>query len=369
MSADVTPALFRSPNIAVRTVGGFGSSCCVVTFDSFTDARTLDRPGFGEAFFRSRGIDAIHVISRENDWYQYPEMEAAMRPVHAASRAYRRVVTYGSSMGAYAAIRLGGLAGAHCALAMSPQYSIDPAVTPFERRWPGSRERFAPVWERRLPFPALEEAYLVYDPNDPDGRHAALFQRDLAFTSVPLKQAGHTASGYLQEVGLLQDVVLSVCDRTFDVPAVIAEAWHRRERSPQHFIARAEQSRKPAERLALFEQAVRMAPDHIACISGLAVELSRAGRFADSLAWHRKAVSLDPVHPGRLSLYSLTLERSGDYAAALAVLEEVAVMTNGTLLNAGRLQALRDRVLADGQVKRPRDSWRQRLRAAARLPG
>ena len=367
MPVDVNEELFRSANLVVRRRGESCTRCCVVTFGSFTDERTLDRPGFGEGFFQSRGIDAIHVISRENDWYQYPEMEAAVAQVHAATRSYARVVTYGSSMGAYAAIRLGGLAGAHCALAMSPQYSIDPAVVRFEKRWRDSSAQFTSVWERRLPLPKLPEAFLAFDPGSPDGRHVELFRRGFAFTPVPLVQAGHTVSGYLQEVGLLQDVVLSVCDGTFDVPALIAEAWRRREQSPQHFVARADQSSKSAERLALFAEAVRMAPGHVGCISKLAMELSRNRRFAEALMWHRKAVALAPGNPAPLALYSTALQRSGDNAAALAVMEEVAAITGGAAVYAKRLQVLRNRVRVDERAKRRREVWRQRLQIATRL--
>ena len=361
MSGVVDDALFRSPNLAVRKVGGGGHSvCCVVTFDSFTDQRTLDRPGFGEAFFRSRGIDAIHVISRENDWYQYPEMEAAKAGVHAATGAYDRVVTYGSSMGGYAAIRLAGLVGAHCALAMSPQYSIDPTVVQFDRRWQEPSDRFKPVWERRLPFPVLDGAYILYDPDDLDGWHVALLRREFAFTPVPLVQAGHTASGFLQDVGLLQTVVLAVCDGTFDPAATIEEAWQRRDRSLQHFLVQAERAHRPGERLALLTEAVRRSPDDTACLTRLASELRRAGRHAEAAACHERARALDPRHVGQLNLYSAVLERSGDLPGALAVMEDIVQFTNGASFYAGRLEELRKRIRANGRPRiRLASRWQQ----------
>ena len=344
--------LFRSNDLVVRKVGDFGSACCVVTFDSFTDNRTLDRRGFGEDFFRSRSMDAIHILSRENDWYQYAETEAAMATVHAATRGHARVITYGSSMGGYAAIRLAGLVGAHCALAMSPQYSIDPKVAPFERRWHEPSRRFAPVWERRLPFPVLDEAYVVYDPMDSDGRHAELLKTKFKFTPVPLKQAGHTVVGYLHEIGLLQSTVLSVCDGTFDAAGLIAEAWPRRGQSPQHFLAVAQQTADPTQRIAVLQEAVRVAPHHGGCLSMLAMELSHAGRFDESLALHRQAVALHPTSPGVLVLYSFALEQSGNLAEALAVMENVATLTNGASLYAKRLRKLRSGVRARARAQR-----------------
>ena len=99
--------LFRSDHLLVRRVGGFGGTLCYLTFASYTDDRTLDRPGFGEDFFRGRGIDAIHVLSRENRWYQHPELMDALAAVAGATGGYPRVIAYGSSMGGFAALHLG----------------------------------------------------------------------------------------------------------------------------------------------------------------------------------------------------------------------------------------------------------------------
>lgn len=123
--------ILRSAELLVKDLRRHTSACCVVTFDSYTDYRTLNRPDFGEVFFDANGIDAIHIIRRNNDWYQYPETEEACRRIRELTACYPHVVAYGQSMGGYGAIRLGGRVGAQVALAISPQFSIDPAVAPF----------------------------------------------------------------------------------------------------------------------------------------------------------------------------------------------------------------------------------------------
>jgi hypothetical protein len=128
----VAEEIYRSHDLLVRGRTGYETPFCVVTFDSFTDRRTLDREGFGEAFFASRGVNAVHVLSRDNDWYLLPDIELALEAAAKATASFDRVSAYGSSMGAYAAIRLGGLAGASTAIALSPQFSIDPRLVPFE---------------------------------------------------------------------------------------------------------------------------------------------------------------------------------------------------------------------------------------------
>ncbi len=336
--------LFESPNLRIRARRGFSTTACVVTFDSFTDTRTLDRLGFGETFFLSRNIDAIHVIARENDWYQYPEMPDAMARIHEATRTYRRVVTYGSSMGAYAALRFGGMAGAHCAIALSPQFSIDPKVAPFEPRWGDESRRFRPVWESALPFPVLQQAYVAYDPQDLDRRHVQLLRRECVFTEIPLPSAGHPVTGFLMEVGLLEPLVHEACAGALDVPRLVAEAWRRRERSAQYLAVLATRTRWRPRRIALLRRAVAVAPNHAEVRCRLAMQLGYAGNFEAALQLHREALEVEPGQPNLLLHYSFTLQRSGDLNAALHVMQDALTRSGGAALYQKRIEALRRRL-------------------------
>src|SRR5271166_1854620 len=168
--------VFRNGDFVVRAVTGFDSSVCVVTFDSYSDLRTLDRPGFGERFFEENRVDAIHVIARANDWYQHDDIFEICRAVAAIASNYRRVYAYGSSMGGYAAIRFGALVGAKAAIALSPQFSIDKSIVPFERRWSGDAKRIRFVAERKTDHSFAPLAYVSYDPFDLDRRHVELFR-------------------------------------------------------------------------------------------------------------------------------------------------------------------------------------------------
>lgn len=335
--------LFRSPDLLVRQVGDHGAECCVVTFDSFTDHRTLDRPGFGEAFLDGSRIDAIHVIARDNNWYQEPDIMEAMARVRSVSGRYGRVVTYGSSMGGYAALRLGGLVGAHAALALSPQFSIDPAIVPWEKRWPESGKQFVPVWEGTLDLPILDEAYVAYDPMDLDRRHAGLFAARIRFTPIRLPHCGHPVTGVLAELGLLQTLIRSVCRRDFDAAAFERAACAQRERSPQYLICLANSlwRWRRAARVALMQRAVGLAPMDFGVISHLANELREARRFDEALALHRRALEIAPSHPHMLLQYSYTLERRGDLHAALAAMAAADACAGGTAIYQPRLARLR----------------------------
>src|SRR5271165_505635 len=158
--------VFRSDDFVARAVVGFNSQICVVTFDSYSDTRTLERAGFGEHFFEQHCIDAIHVIARSNEWYQHNEILEICRAIADITKNYERVYTYGSSMGGYAAIRLGESVHARAAVALSPQFSVDKAVVPFEHRWKGDAQRISFAVERRQVESFAPLAYVSYDPFD-----------------------------------------------------------------------------------------------------------------------------------------------------------------------------------------------------------
>ena len=327
----MTDDLFRCPDLLVRRVAPFGGTCCVVTFDSFTDHRTLDRPGFGEQFLRINEIDAFHVIPRENRWYDHLEMAAAMAAVHAATRGYDRVVTYGSSMGAYAAIRFAGLAGAHAILALSPQFSIHPGTVPWERRWAAQGMRYDPHWERELPAPAVDDACVVFDPTGLDAWHVAKLARFFPCQVIGMPNAGHPVTGCLAEIGLLQPLVLGICRGDLDRPRFWSTVLERLPNSSQYVATQAKRMPpwRQQRRVALMQRAVTLAPKDPAIHRGLAVELRKARRFTEALDMHRQSLALSPGQPNLMLEYSFTLEASGDLAGAIAVLEDIHRRANG----------------------------------------
>ena len=336
-------ALFRTDDLLVRDRRDRGSEACVVTFESFTDLACLDRPAFGEALFGHERIDAIHVLSRDNRWYQYDDMAAATAAIRTATAGYRRVVTYGSSMGGYAALRLAGAVGAEVCLALSPQYSIDWTRVRWERRWAASSRVFRDVWERSLPPPRLAEAWVVYDPMLRDLRHVQLLRRDgFGFEAIGIPGGGHPISSFLAETGLLRPLVLDVIAGRFDSGKFRDAAIAGLLGSAQALLAQSSRTPKSriGERLELLREAARLAPANPIVLSRLAVELAWAGQTDEALEWHRKALSLQPEQPTLLMHLSCTFELRGDLAQAQSAMERACATLSGEHFRP-RLAALR----------------------------
>jgi hypothetical protein len=347
--------LFRSDELLVRQVFGFGGDVCYVTFASYTDNRTLDRPGFGEEHFAGRGIDAIHVLSRDNRWYQHPELDQALRAVAAAVAGYARVIAYGSSMGGFAALHYGARCHATVGLALSPQFSVDPAKVPFDRRWAEDVARIAFRQDEVLPLP---EQYVVYDPCDAhDRRHYELFAARSPTIGVPVPHAGHPVGSYLAETDMLRALVEDIEAGSFDAAGYARELRRRRRRSGNYFFVLAHRmpAHRPRLRIALARLAAETQADNPMYWSELGAALDAAGAFDEAWAVHRKALSMPHATMFQRHYLMLHHEARGAYGEALAVVD--------------RLIAENPAVLWFPQERRRIRRKRRRLHALGRLAG
>jgi tetratricopeptide (TPR) repeat protein len=312
--------LFRSDDLLVRRVGGYGGPICYVTFDSYTDNRTLDRPGFGEEYFRGRGIDAIHVLSRENRWYQHQELADALAAVAAATAGYDRVIAYGSSMGGYAALHYGASCGATVGLALSPQFSVDPAIVPFDRRWADDVARINFRDDDRLP--TLAEQYIAFDPADAhDRQHFELFAARSSSKGVAVPHGGHPVGSYLVETGMLQPLLEEIESGAFDHLAYARELRRRRRRSGHYFYILAQRvpPHRPQQKVALARLAVETHGDNPLYRSQLGAALDAAGDFDAAYAVHRQAIAMSNANMFQVHYLMLHHEARGEYDRALAI--------------------------------------------------
>ena len=336
--------LFRSDNLLVRRVRGTGErtlATAFVTFGSYTVEYDLERQGFGEDFLRDQGLDAIHVVNRDNQWYQYPELPDALAAVAAATARVPRVFTYGSSMGGYAALRFARAVGARTGIAISPQYSLDPRVVPFETRWQADLARIT-FRERAYQPPARQ--VIFYDPRlRVDARHVALFEaagQETVLVGVP--HGGHPVGPLLAETGALQDAIRAIVSGSFSPTAVQRAVRARRATSQHHFfmLSRRAGQRRPELRLALLRRAAEIAPEsHI--LSDLAEALDRKGAHEEAAPLHAEAIRLVPNNVRARVNHALHLEMTGRRREGAALLREALAGQTGSVMLLGRMLQMR----------------------------
>lgn len=200
----------KSDNIVIDYF--FNSAPSKVLIISFTERtnRDLDGYGFGGNFLSNRGIDFISIKSSTDSWYSNLTSEVLSTVCAFVIRiksSYERVITYGSSMGGYAAMKYAKALQANRVIAISPIYSI---LFDWEDRWNDDIERFN-INEMSLKedFSSQIEYVTLFDSFDKDSNHALLFKENIRENCKLIKYpfSGHPCSYFLAEVGLLKTLV------------------------------------------------------------------------------------------------------------------------------------------------------------------
>ena len=324
----MTLILYRAPDFLVRFAKTKASPVCMVTFSSLTDDPRLDRPGFGEAMLMKNGIDAIHVINRTNIWYQYPEFPEALRVIAAAAAGHERIITYGSSMGGYAAIRFAGVIGAGTAIAISPQYSVSPRLAPFETRWRPLTRTIRFLHEHVGQEDGAVEPIVFYDPRDRDAEHFRLIGRAYPNAKgIRLPHAGHPAGAFLNETGLLVPAILDIAHGKFD-PAVLEQTARASRRSSGQYLFTLARRLPPHHfnvKIRLAEMATH-ATDDAAYHIYLARLSERARDFTASARQLKKANDVLPEHPVPMRALCTFLLRRENYEEAISLARKLAAI-------------------------------------------
>jgi tetratricopeptide (TPR) repeat protein len=316
----VRETYYRSANLHVYGVRPFATDRVVITFAPLSRAPGLDQPGFGEAFLRKYGIDAVHIVPSSNAWYQYSDIPDALEAVAAHTSRYPCRIAYGSSMGGYAAINFSAHLDLHRIIAISPQFSIDPEKLPDDRRWRHEAERIDFLHDHIAELrPASRQTYVVYDNrNTLDSKHVARIAQSVALTEVGLAFAGHPAGGALAETGLLSRMARRMIAGDFDAPTFVAEFAARSPATAAYLANQAATlpDDQVQEKLRLMRRVAELQPGGVYSHQRSDL-LSRSGAHDEALAIQR---SLIVAHGDSAELnYSLalTLERAGRLSEAI----------------------------------------------------
>lgn len=265
-----------------------GGDAVFVTFQSAA-ATGLDREGFGEGFFKKRGIPAICVLPHLPSWYQYDGILEALNLIRKEAAQYRRVIAYGISMGGYAAINFADLIGATEVIAICPQYTVNPSVVPWETRFPRGQARIKHYiydqpqnrnWEGK-------DVCVIYDPVDSlDSRHVDLLKECVPATFVRLPHSTHPCTQVLSTASL-KAFILSCLERGVlnSIPLLHASFKSDRKKSWYYwlYLARNYGLSSPKKALRFVEYADTISPRNPDVLFAIAMIRLSLGRFQDAL--------------------------------------------------------------------------------------
>lgn len=99
------------------------------------------RFGWGAKMFRKQQRSHLCIKAKNTDWYQGDGLNEAFAALHDNGflAQFGERITYGSSMGAFAAIAFADQLSATRVLALSPQTTLNRDLVPWENRFGGAR--------------------------------------------------------------------------------------------------------------------------------------------------------------------------------------------------------------------------------------
>lgn len=155
---------------------------------------------------------ALFITDDSRSWLNAPGLAETIieqTRLTAARLGTRRLVGIGNSMGASMALHLATALGFDTVLALTPQYSVNPAVMPKERRWSYFRKRIARFdFDRIDALTSAGTRYVIVHGDGPgELDHALRFPRVPGVAHFILPGMDHRLAVTLKARGVLRPLV------------------------------------------------------------------------------------------------------------------------------------------------------------------
>lgn len=401
----VHQTLFTGADIQLDAYEG-GHPLSIVTFearDKRISAVTPSRfgPGFGRGRFAPMGFNEYLIKRNRNHWFQTAEIEEVAEIVRQRTEG-TRVITYGSSMGGFAAINFAPMLGAHSFIAVSPLHDVSLGNEAGDRRWVESAQIDFTHSLIRSGECRDAEGYVFYAFDGHDEKHADLIQRDTAATLVPVEYGGHPCSFYINATYKLKRIIAEVAAGEFaldtfrrDIDAATLDTYYPYERQALQ-AAQADDLHGAIERLGValqkspglprlllklgelqrrigdieesertYRSVLADHPHSAEAQVGISHALAARGEFTAAVHAVHTAIRIKPRH----QYYSRLAEwliRTGDLREAEQALMKVIELEPAAVVAPKRLEALRRRMTVEAEARAARSGIRGLVRRMRR---
>ncbi len=218
--------LFMGKEVSAQFLD-FGGDVVFITFNSgLTDkpteikTRGIESATFGATFFKKNKISAIMIGNHRNHWYQTKEMLSVFSEVKNKIKNFKKVITYGASIGGFASLAFSKELNANIVLAFSPQVTLE--------KWPPYKkyrhaigfEEFFTVEKGLSPISSVFAFYATGYPVDRSAVEddlVGLYTRtkNKNLTVFPFPSDAHTLISELNKAKILGDILINVANDNF----------------------------------------------------------------------------------------------------------------------------------------------------------
>lgn len=164
----------------------------VIGFRSMIDVKAEISSGEAENTIQRAGMDAVHVIPKSNQWYQYPDLPNLLDQIRGLTEGYAERTTYGLSMGGYAALHASKALRATRSVTYAPQFSVDQRViSQLDPSWMASVAKTEFIWDRAEDISDTCHHVVVYDPLNRDKHHVNRYREHVTINTFKVPFGGH----------------------------------------------------------------------------------------------------------------------------------------------------------------------------------
>jgi hypothetical protein len=207
------------------------------------------RDGWGQLFLKKLGYSIVGVKPKRVNWYRDGDLHQFFRSKEwwGFTLNFRRVIFYGTSMGGFAALAFAESCPGCTVVAHNPQSSLDPLVVPNETRFvEGRRQDWSGDFNdgaNAVKF--AKRIYITYDPfHRQDKMQAARVSgHNVLHLKVPV--VGHGTPDWLNKMGVLKDITMSMLDDTLTVER-FAKSVRARRKLARYYTRLSELTRLPS---------------------------------------------------------------------------------------------------------------------------
>ena len=211
--------LYRDDSYLVNCEIVNPNSIYFITFSSWHSKYHYSKPlGFSREFggdaFRPLGLNVIRVISSRNDWYANNSIEQALL---AAKEAVgdNLSITYGSSMGGYAALKFYEFLEASFFISISPQHSLTKAYMNEigDKRW----EEEVLFYQDKITAPEFASSdpfgVIIFDSkHKSDNLHAKSYAQFRNIKYIDIEYSGHPSGKIINKNYGLKNIISKVSE-------------------------------------------------------------------------------------------------------------------------------------------------------------
>lgn len=200
-------------------------------FGGYDKKGAANREAWGGGYFRYRDVSYIGIKPSWNNWYIAPTLDKVLDEIKPVLDKYSTIITYGSSMGGFAALTYADFLGASKVISFCPQSSRIPEICPWETPSNAELSRLdtESVYADAVgKYKNTKEVYVFADLyEDRDRRHVdRLKESNVTIINTPF--IGHSIPAYLHALGVFTTLPIEIMNDDFNKIEFIKKLRNRR---------------------------------------------------------------------------------------------------------------------------------------------